>query len=97
MNYSIFDGLTRRAALLTLGAVGLAGLGGSTATEAENRHRNRKKCDVKKLCKRQKGQCIDSFAAICQGESECEAIVEFCCSAFGNCDPAGFFDCITPP
>src|SRR5215218_2088609 len=97
MSQAIFDGLTRRAALLTLGAAGLAGLRGSTATEAEDRQRNRKKCNVNKLCKRQVEQCIDVLKPTCDGGPECEAIVEFCCPSFGSCDPAGFIDCISPP
>jgi hypothetical protein len=33
MSHAIFDGLTRRAVFMTLGAVGLAGLRGSSSAE----------------------------------------------------------------
>jgi hypothetical protein len=96
MSYAILDGLTRRAALLTLGAAGLAGLRGSTATEAETRQRTKKKCDVEKLCKRQTGQCIDLLKPTCNGDPECEGFVKLCCPKFGKCDPVGFIACISP-
>jgi hypothetical protein len=96
MSYAILDGLTRRAALLTLGAVGLAGLRGSTATEAETRQRNTKKCDVEKLCTRQTGQCIDFLKPLCEGDPECEGLIKFCCQKLGKCDPVGFNVCISP-
>ena len=96
MSHGIFDGLTRRAAFLTLGAVGLAGLRGSPATEAENRTRNTKSCDVEKLCKKQQRQCIDLLKPTCNGEPECEALIKLCCPALGNCDPVGFIACISP-
>ena len=96
MSHAIFDGLARRAAFMTLGAVGLAGLRGSSSAEAENRQRNRKKCDVNELCKKQQGQCIAFLKPVCNGDPECEAIATTCCPAFGNCDPVGLILCIAP-
>jgi hypothetical protein len=109
MSHTMFDRLTRRAAFTTLGAVGLAALGWPIATEAKNTHKKKRKdkknqqkekqgqpapvVDVQALCRPQTEQCIAFFIPTCNGGSACEALARTCCPSFGNCDPAGFFEC----
>ena len=92
----MFDGLTRRTAFLTLGAVGLAGLGRSPATHAKTRRKKGMKEDPKKLCKKQTGQCLTFLNPTCNGDPKCLAIAQQCCPLLGSCNTTAFLDCVVP-
>jgi hypothetical protein len=92
-----FDAFTRRAALLTLGSVGLGTLASPLAADAKKRNRkrnkNKNKGDVNKLCKTQVGQCETFINAQCDPEDqECAALLA-CCSELATCDFDGFVAC----
>jgi hypothetical protein len=85
----------RRAALMTLGAGGLAVLAHPITTDARNkRKKKRNKGDVFKRCKKQVGQCLDFFLDLCEDDLECQAVIEVCCASLGTCDLNGLFVCI---
>lgn len=96
MNGDVFTALTRRASLLTLGAVGLASLAPTNAIHAKKKRRKkkRKNGDIFKFCKKQVGQCLDFFLPSCEDDLICQATVETCCPEVGQCDFTGFILCL---
>jgi hypothetical protein len=89
MENGTFDALTRRASLVTLGAVGLTALASSTAADA----RSTTKKKAKKKCQQQVGQCTTYITGVCANQ-ECPPGLTACCDPLGVCDFTGYVDCL---
>jgi hypothetical protein len=99
MNPLALNALSRRASLLTLGSAGLAAaFARPVTTSAKKKHGKSKgkKGDATKLCKQQVGQCLELFTPNCTNPT-CLAQLERCCPVLGDCEFAGYFDCINAP
>jgi hypothetical protein len=97
VNPTTIDTLTRRASLLTLGTAGLiAELARPFAVSARKKHGKSKgkKVDPDKLCKKQIQQCLDFLTPKCGEDARCVATANLCCPVLGDCEFAGFFDCV---
>jgi hypothetical protein len=88
VNAVSFDTITRRASLISLGAVGLA----TFAADAKKKKSASKK--AKQKCQKQAGQCMATFASLTDDPSAL-AQVKGCCALAGNCDIVGFYYCLT--
>src|SRR5262249_24476694 len=97
VNPTIFDTLTRRASLLRLGTAGLtAVLANPLSASARKKHgkSNSKKVDPNRLCKAQVKQCLDFFTPRCGDDVPCVEAANECCPVLGDCELAGFVDCV---
>lgn len=82
MRASAISGVSRRASLLSLGALGLSAL--------TPRHSAAKK-KANSRCKKQVGQCQTSITTICNG-SNCPAAIA-CCDLLSGCNFTAFAAC----
>jgi hypothetical protein len=88
-----FDVLTRRAALLGVGAGVLALAGPLSAGAKKNKNKKIKK-KAKKKCQNQVGQCEAVLLQACAGEQSCIDAQLPCCVALATCDLLGLYACI---
>lgn len=84
--------LTRRTALMMLGAAGMTALTRPLAASAKKQHK-KKNGDVNKLCKRQVDPCISTFTPACD-DPFCVVTFRRCCQFFGTCNVTGFITCV---
>jgi len=90
--------LSRRLALLALSTAGIAAFAAPSTTEAGQKKRKRKQTvgeKAKQKCLQQVEQCIASLSPDCDGNVDCQALVQRCCPVVGTCDVVGFFSCVT--
>lgn len=108
MTSETFDALTRetgihedrRTSLKTLGAAALfAAVAGPLSAQAKQSPGKK----AKKKCKKQVGQCVSAFTAICEALDEEDQDVCFaqvqqtlapCCQSLGNCGAGEFVTCV---
>lgn len=99
MDDGSFDALTRRASLLSLGAVGLAAALASPFTAdakkkgGKNKNKKKKCPDCPDLCTPQVAQCTTAITTLCAGEPTCLDSA-LCCPTLASCDFSGFFACL---
>jgi hypothetical protein len=94
MDASRFDRMTRRASLMTLGAMGLAGFTALTSRgAADARKKKKKKGDVNKLCKQQPGAWTSYLLTNGDGTPAQRQALNACGSQLGTCDFSGFWSC----
>ena len=85
--------LTRRASLVSLGAVGM-----SAAIPPLESRAGKKKGDANKRCKKQVAPCKSFFTLQCGGDAnspEC-ALALACCESLKTCNFTGFVTCLAP-
>ena len=82
MRAPVLSGLSKRASLLSVGALGISALmpGVSTAKKKANSR-----------CKKQVGQCQTSILSVCEG-SNCPAAIA-CCDLLKSCNFTNFVAC----
>ena len=90
MKPQAFDHLSRRASLAALAMTGIAGALGRTQPGAAKQSASKK---AKKKCKKQEGQCVLALSTICEGDPQCSAVIQQCCTFTARCDISGFFLC----
>jgi len=94
MDRVLFDALTRRASILTLGGAGLAGLATLMSTVSTDAKKKRgKKVDVNKRCKRQVAEWTAFAPTLCSEGPDCEALIA-CGARLATCDFIGFLNCV---
>jgi hypothetical protein len=94
MTIAISDVLARRASLLNPdGAIPVDVASSVTAEAKTSKNRNKADKKARKRCKRQAGQCSDFLIDACAGDAGCLETLT-CCEFAGNCDIAGFLDCL---
>ena len=116
MDAGTFDGLLRRAArvidrrrslkMLGGGVLGIAALPAGLANASDPSKKN------KKLCRRQRGPCLDFVQRRCAADMrfraaaaagpaevdpECVADLNPCCEYFARCQAGAALACLTPP
>jgi hypothetical protein len=91
-------GLSRRASLATLGAIGLAAMAAPRNADA----RKKKKCkrdscpSLEETCAPLVEECIDTVAAICPPYTDCSRLSN-CCEDFETCSVGAFVRCLATP
>ena len=94
--------LNRRASLQVLGTTALiAAVTRPAMAQAKKKPGKTIKRKVKRKarqrCLDQVAQCQTYFTALCAQEGDpeqCVALISPCCTFFGSCDVAGFWDCV---
>ncbi|MEZ4565111.1 MAG: hypothetical protein R2853_20485 [Thermomicrobiales bacterium] len=83
MRAPVLSGISRRASLLSLGAIGLTAL--------TPRRSAAKKKKANSRCKKQIAECRTSFALVCSGDN-CPAAIA-CCDLLSDCNFTAFASC----
>jgi hypothetical protein len=94
------EALSRRRSLGTLGvAAFLAAMAtpavGLAAKSNKKAKRKARKLKTKK-CKKQEGPCRDFWTGVCEGDPECEPLID-CCASFASCNTDAALSCMLPP
>ncbi|MEZ4565110.1 MAG: hypothetical protein R2853_20480 [Thermomicrobiales bacterium] len=83
--------VTRRTTLMTAIAAGLSGVLASSHTTVASQSAGKK---AKKRCRKQEGQCVLALSTICEGDPDCQALIQQCCTFTAHCDITEFFTCM---
>lgn len=92
--------LSRRNSLGTLGVAALLAAMARPATtlaaKSDKKARRKARKLKTKKCKKQEGPCRDFFTGVCEGDPECEPMID-CCASFSTCDADAALSCMFPP
>lgn len=94
MNDRVITALSRRASVLTLGALGASVALAPVASSARNRKNKKVKKKARQKCQQQVDQCNDFVIVECNGQADCIAEGQVCCSSLAECDLTGFLNCL---